>query len=410
MRLEFTQMLMERHGSPLLAYDLAAVRQRVTSLLEAFPEGSRLFYSLKANPLPAIVRAAREAGAGAEVTSTGELEAAIAAGFEAGSLMFGGPGKTAAELKEAMERGVRWFSCESFTDANRISSCAESLACEVNALLRVNPTEAPDARLAMSGVDSQFGFEEAHLLAEDAAERLRLPGIQWRGVHVYFGTQMATVEALAANTRRSLETAQRVCEALELAPEVIDVGGGFAWPYAVDGEAPDHAGLKEALTEVWEASPYCETAQLWFESGRHVCAGSGTLLTTVQDVKASKTRTFVVLDTGIHHLGGMSGLGRLPRSVITLKNLTAEAEDRGGEPQPHEIVGPLCSPLDGLARNLPIIAPRPGDVLAIPNVGAYGLTASLIGFLSHPAPVEVAIENESIREVWRWRTGHESIG
>ena len=408
---DFARQLVELHGSPLIAYDLGAVRKRVRGLLDAFPEGSRLFYSLKANPLPAIVRAARESGAGAEVTSMGELTAAVIAGFSASDLLFGGPGKTASEIAEALEHGVRWFSCESFSDSERISACAVGANCEANLLLRVNPAEAPDARLAMSGIDSQFGFEETQLLAADASSRLNLPGIRLRGIHIYFGTQMATVDALATNTGRALDAAHRVCESLGFKPDVVDVGGGFAWPYAVEGEGPDHSGLKEALAEVWEKSPLHESTSLWFESGRHVCAGSGTLLTSVQDVKVSKTRTYVVLDTGIHHLGGMSGLGRLPRSVITLKNLTAGAGERPAEdPAPFEIVGPLCSPLDSLARNLQIPPPRPGDLLAVPNVGAYGLTASLIGFLSHAAPTEVAFENGQILEVWRWRTGHEALG
>lgn len=408
---DFARQLTERHGSPLIAYDLGCVRARVRGLLDAFPSGSRLFYSLKANPLPAIVRAARESGAGAEVTSLGELDAAIQAGFQAADLLLGGPGKTASEITEALARGLRWLSCESFTDAARLSACAVKVGCEANVLLRVNPAEAPDARLAMSGVDSQFGFEETHLLAGDAAAKLDLPGLRLRGVHVYFGTQMATVEALAANTRRALDTAERVCGALGFPPAVVDVGGGFAWPYAVTGDGPDHSGLKAALEEVWRASPLSSSAELWFESGRHVCAGSGTLLTTVQDVKVSKTRSFVVLDTGIHHLGGMSGLGRLPRSVITLENLTAAADGRAAEePEPFDVVGPLCSPLDSLARNLALRSPRPGDLLGIPNVGAYGLTASLIGFLSHSAPVEVAFEKDQILEVWRWRTGHEALG
>lgn len=407
----FAHHLVAQHGSPLIAYDLNSVTTRVRSLLDAFPQGSRHFYSLKANPLPAIVRAAREAGSGAEVTSMGELGAAVTAGCAAEDLLFGGPGKTAAEIREALHAGVRWFSCESLTDARRISQSASATSVDAQILLRVNPAEAPDARLAMSGVDSQFGFEESQLLSPEAASSLALPGLHLRGVHVYFGTQMSTVEALATNTRRALETAERICGHLGFTPEVVDVGGGFSWPYAVEGDGPDYTGLKEALATVWDESPLRESARLWFESGRHICAGAGTLLTTVQDLKASKTRSYAVLDTGIHHLGGMSGLGRLPRSVITLNNLTAARENRPpAEETTLEVVGPLCSPLDSLGRNLKLPAPRVGDLLAIPNVGAYGLTASLIGFLSHAAPAEVAFEKDQIREVWRWRTGHEPLG
>jgi diaminopimelate decarboxylase len=104
----------------------------------------------------------------------------------------------------------------------------------------------------------------------------------------------------------------------------------------------------------------------------------------------------VVLDTGIHHLGGMSGLGRIPRSAITLTNLTAQRE---GE-MVADVVGPLCSPLDSLARGQKMAPVEVGDVLAVPNVGAYGLTASLLGFLSHKTPTEVAYRGG--REVEKW--------
>ncbi len=137
----------------------------------------------------------------------------------------------------------------------------------------------------MSGVESQFGFDEALLLAEGAAERLKLPNLTLNGVHVYFGTQVASVEALAKNTQCALDTAVRVSTAIGFDCSVINAGGGFPWPYASDATGSDLAGLREALETVWQASPLHGKAQLCFESGRYLCAGSGTLLTTVLDVK-----------------------------------------------------------------------------------------------------------------------------
>lgn len=124
------------------------------------------------------------------------------------------------------------------------------------------------------------------------------------------------------------------------------------------------------------------------------------------DVKQSRTRTFVVLDTGIHHLGGMAGLGRIPRSAVTFTNLSRPDST---ETLTADVVGPLCTPLDSLARGLTLPQVQPGDLLAVPNVGAYGLTASLLGFLSHPAPMEIAYRGNEVAEVWRWRTGHQSL-
>lgn len=394
--------LMAKHGSPLFAYDLNAVAERAALLQAELPERSRLYYSFKANPLPSIARELRLAGVRAEVTSEGELMAAQRAGFEEGIVM-GGPGKSERVIRSALQKEVRSFSCESFTDAERISKLAQEAGVEVDVMLRVNPSQAPDARLAMSGVESQFGFDEALLLAPGAAQKLKLPGLNLCGVHVYFGTQVASVAALAKNTQCALETAERVASAVGFPCKVVNAGGGFPWPYASDASGPDLSGLREALDSVWSASPLHDSAQLCFESGRYLSAASGTLLTSVLDVKRAGTKTYVVLDTGIHHLGGMSGLGRIPRSSITLINLTADRNDEIVA----DVVGPLCSPLDSLARGQKMAAVEVGDVLAVPNVGAYGLTASLLGFLSHETPAEVAYRNDAESETWFMSCWHQ---
>lgn len=405
MNLAFAQQLISDHGSPLFAYDLDTVAQHAATLKAALPEGSNLYYSFKANPLPSIARELRSAGIRAEITSTGELHAAQNAGFQEG-IVLGGPGKTVAVIQAALKAGVRLFSCESFTDAGRISTQAQAAGAEVDLLLRVNPAQAPDARLAMSGVESQFGFDESLLLAPDAASRLRLPHVRLIGIHVYFGTQVASGEALARNTQCALETATRVSTALGFECQVINAGGGFPWPYASDASPPpDLTGLRAALDEVWHASPLHGRAQLCFESGRYLCAASGTLLTTVLDVKQAGKKTYIVLDTGIHHLGGMSGLGRIPRASLTLNNLTARRE---GEIVA-DVVGPLCSPLDSLARGQKMAPVEIGDILAVPNVGAYGLTASLPAFLSHETPAEVAFRGTSVVETWNLPCWHTSL-
>jgi diaminopimelate decarboxylase len=401
----FVNSLANRYGTPFYLYDLGVVEQRTQELKAALPEGARLMHSFKANPHPGIAEQIRLGGAYAEITSEGEQEAAILAGHDLSSALYGGPGKTTEEIQRAIAAGVRWFSCESWRDLQRLSEGATRESTELNILLRVNPAEAPNARLAMTGVESQFGFDEALLLDAEAKQKLQQPGIQIRGIHVYFGTQVSSVEALTDNTRRALEVGERLQSALGFQCSIVNAGGGFPWAYANAGTPIDLSGLRDALTEVWQDSPLHSTAELWFEAGRYLCASAGTLVSRVLDVKPSRTRTFVVLDTGIHHLAGMAGLGRIPRSTVAFQNLTQmrEAEITA------DIVGPLCTPLDSLARGVKLAAVEAGDLLAVPNVGAYGLTASLIGFLSHPAPIEITHRGGSLDQVWRWRSGHEKL-
>lgn len=400
MNQDFLFSLAQQHGTPLYAYDLDAVGCRVKALRTELPAHARLYQSFKANPLPALAREVRAHGGRAEVTSEGELRAAQEAGFTADELLFGGPAKTEAEIAAALRAGVRWFSCESWVDARRVSAGAVHAQLEAQVLLRVNPAEAPSAGLAMTGVESQFGFDEEALLA---AAPPALSGIVLRGVHVYFGSQIASREALVENTRRAVRAAERVSTKLGFCCDVVNAGGGFPWPYGNDGAQTDLTGMRAELDAVWLASPFSAHAELWFESGRYLVASSGTLVTRVMDVKISRTKRYVVLDTGIHHLGGMSGLGRLPRGGMAFHNLTRGA---AGDVALCDVVGPLCSPLDSFARGITLHETRPDDLLAIPNVGAYGLTASLVGFLSHEAPVEIAHRGAEIVNVLRLRTGH----
>lgn len=403
--------LARRFGTPLYAYDLAAVAARTQALRALLPAPCRLLYSFKANPLPAAAEAARHGGAGAEITSEGELAAARQAGFDLREALFGGPAKTEAAIHAALAAGVRWFSCENWSDLARVAGLSAAAGVVSQVLLRVNPAGAPSARLAMTGVASQFGFEEEELLAPEARTRLQHPGLRVRGIHVYFGTQVADVAALADNTRRALAVAARLEAALGFVCAVVNAGGGFPWPYAHEAPPPDLDDLRPALEGVWRDSPLSETAELWFESGRHLVAGAGTLVTRVQAVKTSGNRRFILLDTGIHHLGGMAGLGRIPRAPVDFQLLAEDAATRAPSPAlpPADVVGPLCTPLDSLARGLTLPELREGDLLAVPNVGAYGLTASLVGFLSHPAPLEVAHREGEILSVCRWRGGHERV-
>jgi|JI6StandDraft_1071083.scaffolds.fasta_scaffold14218_6 diaminopimelate decarboxylase len=409
MNAALAETLTKRHGTPIYAYDLAEVRARAGDLYAALPAGASVCYSFKANPIPAIARCVRECGGRAEITSEGELNAALAAGYTGDRMLFGGPGKTTVELNAALAAGIRLFSCESFHDLAQLSAHCQQQETTVRVLLRVNPSEAPEARLAMSGVESQFGFEESLLLDPAARERVLLPHLDVCGVHVYFGTQVAGVDALTANTQRALAAADRVQEALGFDCRIINAGGGFPWPYANDHTPPVLEGLRVRLDDVWQGTRFAEDgAELWFESGRYLCASSGWLIARVLEVKALPGKIFVILDTGIHHLGGMAGLGRVPRGAVTLINLSREMSAESLITA--DLVGPLCTPLDSLARGLKMPPVQPGDLIGIPNVGAYGITASLLAFLSHPPPVEVAHENGIEIESWQLRHGHAKVG
>jgi diaminopimelate decarboxylase len=400
-RSDLAQSLLRTYGSPLYAYDLDAVDARAKELHATLPKGATVFYSLKANPLPSLVQAVREQGCGTEISSLGELGVITELGLDRAKTLYGGPGKSEVEMVAAINAGVRQFSCESWVDVRRLDGVARAAGQRVDALLRINPANPPKARMAMTGVPSQFGFEEADVLEATVPE---LHNVDLVGVHVYYGTQIEA-DTLPATTASALEVGEKVSRQLGFPCRIVDAGGGFPWPYAAAGHGPDFAAAREGYASLVEQNPLARSCSLWFESGRYLSAASGTLLATVLDVKASKGRTFVVLDTGINHLGGMSGLGRILRTAITMHAIGSDAEPS----ESIDVVGPLCSPLDYLGRGVTAPPLRPGDAVAIPNVGAYGLTASLIGFLGHPAPGEVAYRGDRVIAAHRFRTGHQRV-
>lgn len=384
--------LVARYGSPLYVYRLDEVAAAHAELQRSLPRPSTLFYSLKANPHPDLVQALLARGCRAEVSSPTELAVALAAGARPGECLYTGPGKSDAEIAHALAAGVLLFSCESTLELARLEGAAASHQVGVDCLLRVNDDHiVAGSGLRMSGTASQFGTDLSRILAEPegfrGGEHARVVG-----AHLYTATNVRQPRALLRLLEASIDSAVRLRERARLPLEQLDLGGGFAAPYARAGARPCYEFrdrlekvLDERLPGWREGDP-----RVAFESGRYLVAGCGTLVCSVVDVKRSKGRTFVVLDAGVNHLGGLAGLGRLLPPVA---EPLLEDDDgcAGREPMTVDLVGPLCTPTDVLGRGVRVPAPRLGDTLLIPNVGAYGLTASLLAFLGRQTPVEVVL-------------------
>lgn len=366
--------------TPAYVYDLDELRRCHALLRRALPQPSELFYSFKANPHPLVVSTLRQAGCRAEVCSRGELAVALDAGFPVADILYTGPGKRDQDVIDAVKAGVTWFSVDSPHGLAQVKRLAGDLA---RCLLRVNDTTpAPGQGLTMTGVASQFGADLDWILASPSL----FEGIA--GLHIYMGTNVSDEDALVAQFEQSIRTARRLSVDLE----VLDLGGGFAAPFARAGSLPTYPTLAERLAEILDREfPQWRNGspRIAFESGRYLTATCGTLLTRVLDVKTSQGTHVHVLESGINHLGGMSGLRRLPPVVPTL-------EFDGPTVRPTIVAGPLCTPLDTWGRGVTAPDVRPGDLVSVPNVGAYGLSASLLAFLGHPAPVEVVVDGGRI--------------
>ncbi|MFF9173054.1 type III PLP-dependent enzyme [Streptomyces sp. NPDC014793] len=396
--------LAAEYGTPLYVYDLDDVAEAKADLFSSLPEGVDLYYALKANPHPDLVRTLGEEGPGApgcgtEISSTGELAAVLAAGLPAAGCLYTGPGKTAHELDEAIRLGVRLFSTDSVTDVRRLDSVAARRGVRVGTLLRVNAASATaTTSIRMTGTPSQFGFDSEDLAG--ALAQLRggpagpggLRAVDVTGMHFFPLSNTTDEDNLIGEFRNTLATAAELSRVHELPLRYLDIGGGFSVPYGVPGGRTRYPKLRTELEAALDVEfPHWRdgSPRIAFESGRYLAGGSGTLLATVTNVKVSRGRKFVITDAGINTFGGMSGLGRL---------LPVAVEPAGpGEPvQRASLVGPLCTPGDVLGREIELPELAPGDLLAIPNAGAYGPTASLLMFLGRPAPTEVTVRDGAV--------------
>ncbi|MGW7362783.1 type III PLP-dependent enzyme [Streptomyces sp. NPDC054841] len=383
----------------MYVYDLDRVVAARDSLVAALPDGFEVYYALKANPHPDVARALHEGpghGCRAEISSSGELSAALAAGFSAAECLYTGPGKTGTELNEAIQRGVRMFSVESLSDARHVGLAASRHGTVADCLLRINaPAAGASTGIRMMGKASQFGID-SETLPETMHQLTAVPGTRIVGAHFYTMSNAADEAALIREFESAIALAARLESELGLPLEFLDIGGGFAAPYAAPGARAEYPRLRSELERILDGClPRWRTGSLRLavESGRHLVAESGCLLVRVVNIKAGRGRTFVILDAGINALGGLSGIGRLLPVAVRL--------DGCEQSLVATLAGPLCTPGDTLGHNVDLPELQVGDIIAIPNTGAYGVTASLLAFLGRQAPCEVVVQGGEVVSVSR---------
>ncbi|KQQ13124.1 diaminopimelate decarboxylase [Methylobacterium sp. Leaf123] len=384
--------LAREFGTPLFVYDADTMRRTYRALCEALAGFAAVDFSVKANPNPAVIRVFSEEGAGAEIASGAEFDAAIRAGVPPEKILFAGPGKGAADLDRVIGGGIGEIHLENREEMVRVAAAAERHGVRVRVALRINPgATAQGGAMRMGGKPSPFGFDEEDLdAAIDAVEAqgaLRLVGL-----HLFAGTQGLKADTLLGQWVYGLGLAARIATRIGRPLETIDLGGGLGIPYFSGDTALDlgaiRAGLPD-LTATLRADPLLASARVVLEPGRYLTGPAGVYVARVLAVKESRGSRFVITDGGMHHhLAASGNLGQIVKRDFPLAAVT----DAGGASAPTAVVGPLCTPLDMLARAAPLPPLAEGDLVAVLQSGAYGLTASPTGFLSHPTPAEVLVD------------------
>jgi diaminopimelate decarboxylase len=383
--------LAREYGTPFYLYHGEMITERVRRVREAL--GTEVSYSVKANPSLGVCQLiASEREAGAEVASSGELAVALAAGFEPEDIVFAGPGKTDDELGRAVTEGIFAVNVESLNEIDRLARVAREAGKGIGVGLRINPeAQLMGSGMRMGGTVGQFGMDQAEL-GEAVQRSLAHPELTLRGVHVYTATQVFEVEPLLEHCRNILEISLQAADLAGHPLEMIDFGGGFGVPYFEKMSEFDldtfADGFRELLSS-YRQDPRLAGCRFLFELGRYLVADAGVYVTRVVDVKETRGKTFVVTDGGMnHHLTATGNMGQVFRKAYPLLNLTR----MGGAPEDGvAVAGPCCTPLDVFGNNIPLADPETGDLIGVFYSGAYGFSASNLGFLSHPAPAEVLL-------------------
>lgn len=383
--------LAERYGTPFYLYQGEMISQRVRLVRDAL--GTEVSYSVKANPSLGVCQLiARERQAGAEVASGGELAVARAAGFAPQDIVFAGPGKTDDELRRIVGAGIYADNVESVNEIDRLAIVAARGGKRIGVGLRINPTtQLMGSQMRMGGAATQFGIDQAEL--QGAVERtLSHPELVLRGIHVYTATQVFDVDALLDHCRNILELGLQAADLAGRPLEMIDFGGGFGIPYFEkmgDFDLDRFGGGFRELLSRYLPDPRLAGCRYLFELGRYLVADAGIYVMRVVDVKPIRGKTFVVTDGGMnHHLTATGNMGQVFRKAYPLLNLSRI--DAGADVNV-AVVGPLCTPLDQFGSDIALTGPQVGDLIGVFYSGAYGFSASNLGFLSHPAPAEVLL-------------------
>lgn len=374
-------------GTPIYLYNTDEMSKRIKWLSCCLMQQSGLFFSLKANPIVEIIRNAYESGCGIEVASGGELDLALEAGARPEDIVFTGPGKTTEELEQAVCAGIYIINVESFHEIELIQSIAEKEQKMVSIALRINPDNSVSkSKLQMSGTASQFGIEENDLTEGLFAKIEAMPNISLRGIHIYMGTCILDAEEIYRNTEYAICLGIRLAEQFSFELKYLNAGGGFGIPYFMNDKELDLSRLADGMKILEEKyKGQLSDTKVFFESGRFLLGDCGVFLIRVLYRKKSKEKVYLVCDGGANFHASSAFLGRFVRG-----NFPMHVLGKSGERREFYVTGPLCTPVDLLGQK--VMLPKDtkeGDVIVIEKSGAYGLTYSPYGFLSHKLPMEI---------------------
>ena len=374
--------LAERYGTPLYVYSRQALESAYQAYAEAFAATRHLIcYAVKANSSLAILNVFARRGAGFDIVSGGELARVMAAGGDPGKVVFSGVGKTADEMRAALDAGILCFNVESASELHRLNRIAGELGKVAPVSFRVNPDVDPKTHPYIStGLkENKFGvpIADAPALYRLAAS---LPNLTITGIDCHIGSQLTDLSPLADAADRVLALVDALAaEGITL--HHIDLGGGVGIRYH-DETPPDLAAYGRTLAARFAG----RREKLLLEPGRSLVGNAGLLLTRVEYLKPGEDKNFAIVDAAMNDL-------MRPALYEAYHDIVAVNERQTAQKR-YDIVGPICETGDflGFARDLAI---EEGDLLALLSAGAYGMSMAS-NYNSRPRAAEILIDGNEI--------------
>lgn len=382
------------YGTPAYVYSRRAIVRRFHAYkdaLDGIPH--QVCFAVKANSNLAVLSVLAREGAGFDIVSGGELYRVLAANGNPSRVVFSGVGKTEAEIRFALERGIHSFNCESECEIHLVSRVASALGKTASIALRVNPdVDAVTHPYISTGLrEHKFGIDIAQ--AEQIYLRAsRLPGVAPEGVSCHIGSQLLDIKPLLEAADKTLALVDRL-RSHGLSIRYLDMGGGLGVPY----RSSDRAASAGILIEALKSRLQGRDLTLMVEPGRSIVAEAGILLTRVLLVKNNGQKTFVIVDAAMNDLIRPS-LYQAHHEIMPVK------QSQAGSDITADVVGPVCETGDFFARGRQMPAVKPGDLLALRTVGAYGFVLSS-NYNSRPRACELLVDDARIhlarrRETW----------
>lgn len=389
--------ILKKTGTPAYIYSHKTLTEHLVKLQKAFRSAKPIFcYSVKANSNLAVLGALVKKGAGLDIVSGGELFRARKVKCPGKKIVYAGVGKTAEEIRAAINARILLFNVESIPELEQINAIAGKMRKKVNVSLRINPNVDPHthAYIATGKAETKFGidFEKAREIFRDAK---RFKNAQVSGLHVHIGSQIETGEPFVAAFQKIVEFIEELEEG-GVKIKFLNLGGGLGAIYSDENPQTAEAFAKTILP-VFKKRKY----RLIFEPGRFIAANSGILATRVLYVKETEVKKFAIVDAGMNDFIRPAFYGAYHHIWPVVKSETAKS-------WVYDVVGPICESGDFFARDRELPQVKAGDFLAIMTAGAYGFTMAS-NYNSRPRACEVMVKGQTFKVVRKRETYQDLI-